>query len=64
MSTLLKKGDKIKMKVPLMSGWKGYGIVFEDQSPWSDLIRFSKCDHLNEDACYAGRNQMWKVRKK
>ena len=60
---LLKEGDKIKMKVPMLSGWKGFGIVKEDQLPYSDTIRFAKCDALNEDSCYAGRNQMSKVRE-
>ena len=27
----LKKGDRIRMKVPLMGGWKGCGTVSEDQ---------------------------------
>jgi hypothetical protein len=38
----LKKGDRIRLKVMTLSGWKGFGTVIEDQSLFSESIRFRK----------------------
>ena len=41
---LLKKGDKIRLKVRTCSGWKGFGTVTQDQVYKDDAILFSKDD--------------------
>ena len=42
---LLKVGDRIRLKVPLMSGWKGCGTVREDQLHESHGVEFVKDGH-------------------
>lgn len=39
---LLKKGDRIRLKVRTMAGWKGTGTVMEDQITADGGVRFIK----------------------
>ena len=39
---LLKKGDRIRLKVRTVCGWKGMGVVVEDQFVRGGLVRFRK----------------------
>jgi hypothetical protein len=39
---LLRKGDRIRLKVPLLSGWKGTATVVEAQLTRSDGVDFRK----------------------
>ena len=61
---LLKKGDRIKLKVRMISGWKGEGIVTEDQHPTNDTIVFARCDNPEFSRCIAGRHQVWRMHNK
>lgn len=42
MKKLLKRGDRIKIKVRLISGWIGYGTVSEDQINPDGTVWFVK----------------------
>lgn len=46
---LLKKGDKIRLKVPTLGGWKGYATVMEDQLHKDDGVWFRKDDADQDD---------------
>lgn len=63
---LLKKGERIRLKVRTFSGWKGVGIVADDESPHeSGLIAFYKLvpgEH-HPDRCFALRDQVALIRK-
>lgn len=39
---LLKKGDRIRLTVRLVSGWKGNGTVRLDQRHHDDMVSFYK----------------------
>ena len=58
---LLKKGDRIRLKVRTIGGWKGTGTVTEDQAYGSDTIWFRK-DGGRADNCAAGRHEVALIR--
>lgn len=62
---LLKKGDKIRLKVRTLFGWKGIGIVMEDQIERGGdaSIRYQK-EGTEQDMCFALRYQVSKCRAK
>lgn len=41
---LFKKGEKLRLKVPLLSGYKGIGTVTEDQDSQDDNVCFERDD--------------------
>lgn len=62
MSNPLTAGDRIRLKVRLLSGWKGFGIVVEQ---YHDLIYFVKEGDDPDDRlkwCVAGRCEVAKCR--
>jgi hypothetical protein len=61
---LLKKGDRIRLKVRTMAGWKGLGTVSADQHPYNDTIVFFR-DGKSPiyDRCIAARREVALVRK-
>ena len=67
MKNLLKIGDRIRLKVPLISGLKGFGTVTEDQIGTDGTIWFRKDgdepNWLTDKNC-ACRHEVAKVRKK
>lgn len=66
---MLKIGDIVRLKTSLFfSGWKGFGVVIEDQFINSDLIVFiklqnesSRYDFLKKCTCV--RNEVVKTQK-
>ena len=59
----LKKGDRIRLKVRTMGGWKGIGVVTQDQSASDDAVWFRKTD-TGERHCSACRHEVAKIRGK
>jgi hypothetical protein len=61
----VKKGDRIRLKVRTLSGWKGIGIVTEDQV--NDSVWFRKeglkPSWLN-DSCACSRHECALIREK
>ena len=63
---MLKIGDKIKLKTPLLSGWKGIGTVAEDQLEKDGIVAFTKDDDdlgSRFGLCFAMRHQVSLMRK-
>ena len=66
---ILKIGDIVKLKHALFfSGWKGFGVVIEDQFINSDLIVFIKLQNENSrydflKKCTCVRNEVVKTQK-
>ena len=64
---LLKRGDRIRLKEPLMSGWKGTATVTEDQINGVGCVWFRKDgsdpDDWMADRCCALRYQVALIRK-
>jgi len=61
---MLKKGDRIKLKVRTFSGWKGYGIVIMDMSSKDDIVHFVKEEQPDDFFnCCAGRHEVVKCRR-
>lgn len=61
MKRLLKVGDRIRCKVRLMSGWRGFGTVIVNQMHAKDPIIFIKegTDERNyENKCCAARSEV------
>lgn len=60
----LKKGDRIRLKVRTVFGFKGTATVMEDQvgDEPDATIRFKK-DGSTEEHCYACRHEVAKIRK-
>ena len=64
---LLKKGDRIRLKVRTIGGWKGTATVTADEQLGSDLVQFRKdgddesnwANNLN----FCGREECTKVRE-
>lgn len=52
---LLRKGDRIRLKHRTMFGWKGIGIVTENQMENADVVWFAK-EGENPEDCMYGRN--------
>lgn len=59
---LLCKGDYIRLKVGLMDGWKGVGIVVQDQILKEDLVIFRKDGDPDNNRCITTRHEVSKVR--
>lgn len=63
----LKKGDRIRLKVRTIFGWKGTATVVEDQR-FDDTVRFVKDGDSPDDflatLCYACRHEVSKIRQK
>ena len=63
---LLKKGDRIRLKVRTILGWKGYGTVSEDQLHADSTVWFSRDGDDPEDIMFgrsaACRHEVAKVR--
>jgi len=59
---LLKKGDRIRLKVRTIFGWKGIGTVIEDQLHENSAVRFKK-DENGSNNCTACRHEVAKMRK-
>ena len=63
---LLKKGDRIRLKVRTISGWKGLGTVSEDQM--DNIIAFFKDGEDHESSLlghnYAMRHEVAVIRSK
>lgn len=63
----LKKGDRIRLKVRLLSGWKGTATLVEDESP-DGTVQFVKDGDDPNDwldcLCFAGRHEVAKMRTK
>ena len=57
---LLKVGDRIRLKVRALSGWKGLGTVTRDQIPGSGLVSFRGDGHMDESV--AGREEVAAMR--
>ena len=60
----IAKGDRLRLKVRLASGWKGYGIAKEHYgiaSP-STVIAFYREGHDPEETCLALRGQLVRCR--
>ncbi len=64
MSHRIKKGDRIRLKVRLFSGWKGYGIAKEDQRSnyCGELICFYREGFDPEERCHACRYEVARCR--
>lgn len=56
----LKRGDRIRLKVRTMLGWKGEGIVEEQVG---DSVRFKRADDVDagEGRCYAWRHEVSRI---
>ena len=52
----LKKGDRIRLKVRTISGWKGTGTVIEDQI--TDTVLFRRDGKREGDKCSACREEV------
>ncbi len=53
---LLKRGDRIRLKVRTIDGWKGVGIVTEDQLTVNSTVVFHKEDNnCPPDSIWYGR---------
>ena len=62
---LLREGDRIRVNVRLMSGWKGLATVTEDQYFHDGSVRFRKDGDPNDglhNRCCAMRYQVSKLR--
>jgi hypothetical protein len=63
----LRKGDRIRIKVRLLNGWKGFGTVSEDQKSPDDLVWFAQDGEDPDDPLYGKsvvcREQCVKVRR-
>ena len=60
--TRLKKGDRIRLKVRTLGGWKGTGIVVEDQAHPNDGVRFIKDGESAPTCSSACRHEVAKMR--
>jgi hypothetical protein len=64
---LLKKGDRIRVKVRLMSGWKGTATVTCDQYSREDTVQFIKDGDDPNDwpagLCLACRHEVLLLRR-
>ena len=62
MTRLLKKGDRIRVKVRLMSGWKGTATVTRNQYSSVDTVQFVKDGDDPDDwlagCCLACRHEV------
>lgn len=54
MTKLLKVGDRIRLKVYTINGWKGVGTVSRDQLPNDETVWFTK-DNDDKDSFYFGQ---------
>jgi hypothetical protein len=66
---LLKKGDRIRLNVRTIAGWKGKGTVMQDQKTPESSVRFIKDGtHLEsieyEIGCEALRREVSMLRAK
>lgn len=59
---LLRKGDRIRLKVPTIAGWRGKATVTLDQCKPDDLVVFAKDGDDPEDPmknrCCACRHEV------
>lgn len=60
---LLKKGDRIRLKVRLITGWKGVGTVINDQLSENDSVKFKRDGFDDFLGCLAGRHEVALIRK-
>jgi len=51
MTRLLRKGDRIRLKVRTAWGWKGEAIVVRDQLGPDDIIAWRRIDDENYNRC-------------
>lgn len=62
---LLKKGDRIRLKVRTMGGWTGTATVTEDQLMPDHPVFFRKdgdAENWLNDRCCAGRHEVSVIR--
>ena len=62
MTALLKQGDRIRLKVRTLSGWKGTGTVAVDQLHPEDGIQFIKDGDHGPPYSGARRHEVAKLR--
>lgn len=53
----LKRGDRIRLKTLTIMGWKGVGVVVEDQVD-DDVVFVKEGRALDDFPCLAGRNEV------
>jgi hypothetical protein len=63
MNKRLKRGDIVRLKMPLFwSGWKGAGVVV-DHDRHSDLVRFLRLQTAYPVICTCVRREVSKMRR-
>ena len=54
----LKKGQRIKLKVRLMSGWKGYGTVIVDDGECVCFVKEGRDPEDYLERCVCNRDEL------